>query len=247
MHNRVRITGAVALAVIGAGAISACGLLPGETFTDDAVVKRKITAVRLDNGSGGVTLRGGKGGGKVSVHRSVRYHGDSRPEGATHRVKDGVLVLGGCGADCSVTYTVELPAGLPVSGDISSGSVRLTKVGEVAVTTSSGDIELDGVAGRADVRTSDGEITGRGLSGRGITARTSNGEIDLAPTTPQNVRAETSNGAITVRVPKDRYRVSARTDNGDTHVAVANDPAGRFRLSLTTSNGSITATQLRAE
>ncbi|AJT65936.3 hypothetical protein T261_4282 [Streptomyces lydicus] len=242
--RRVRFAGAVALTALGAYGISACGLFPGKTFTDDAAVPGKITAVRLDTGSGGVTLRGGKGGGKVAVHRSVTYRGD-RPEGATHRVEGGVLVLGGCGKDCAVTYTVELPAGLPVSGETTNGAVRLTKVGKVDVTTGSGDIELDGVAGTAEVRTSNGRITGHGLSGKGITARTSNGEIDLTPTTPQSIRAETSNGAITVKVPKAPYRVTTRTSNGDKNITVPNDPSGRFHLDLTTSNGSITAGQVR--
>ncbi|MFF4950841.1 DUF4097 family beta strand repeat-containing protein [Streptomyces chattanoogensis] len=242
--RRVRFAGAVTLTAIGAYGISACGLFPGETFTDDAAVPEKITTVRLDTGSGGVTLRGGKGGGKVAVHRSVTHHGD-RPEGATHRVEGGVLVLGGCGKDCSVTYTVDLPAGLPVSGETTNGAVRLTKVGKVDVTTGSGDIDLDGVAGTADVRTSNGRITGHGLSGGGITARTSNGEIDLSPATPQSIRAETSNGAITVKVPKAAYRVTIHTDNGDKNLTVPNDPSGRFHLDLTTSNGSITAGQVR--
>ncbi|MGW7490932.1 DUF4097 family beta strand repeat-containing protein [Streptomyces sp. NPDC054786] len=240
MRKRVRFIGIVAMSAIGSVGISACGLLPGKTFRDDAVVSKKITAVRLDSTSGGLTVHGGKGGGKVSVHRSVTYHGD-RPKGATHRVEDGVLVLTGCGKNCSVDYTVELPAGIPVSGETSSGSVDLTEVGPVKVTTSSGTIDLDGVAGTVDARTSNGRITGRGLSGKRIAAETSNGAIDLTPALAQSVRAKTSNGGITLRLPKGPYRVAAETSNGAKHIGVAQDPAGRFHLDLTTSNGDITA------
>ncbi|MGW1377090.1 DUF4097 family beta strand repeat-containing protein [Streptomyces sp. NPDC002446] len=240
MGKRVRIIGAVAAACVGAWGISACGLLPGETFEDDAVVSKKITAIRLDGDSGGVTVRGGKSGGRVSVHRSVTYQGD-RPEEATHRVEHGVLVLGDCGNDCSVDYTVEVPAGLPVSGETSNGAVSLTKVGAVDVTTSSGAIELDGVSGAVDVRTSNGRITGRGLSGKHIGAETSNGDIDLTPANAQNVRAKTSNGSVTVKVPKGPYRISAETSSGTKDIGVATDPAGRYRLDLITSNGDITA------
>ncbi|MFI0712803.1 DUF4097 family beta strand repeat-containing protein [Streptomyces inhibens] len=242
MRKRVRFIGAVAAAVIGACGISACGLLPGETFKDDASVSGKITAVRLDSGSGGLTVRGGKGGGAVSVHRSVTYHGD-RPEGATHRVEDGVLVLRGCGDRCSVNYTVKLPAGIPVSGETSSGDVNLSRVGTVKVTTSSGSIDLYGVAGTVDVRTTDGRISGRGLSGKHITAHTSNGAIYLTPATAQDLRAETSNGSVSVKVPRGRYQVSAQTSNGDKDIRVTNDPAAPFHLDLTTSNGDITAAQ----
>lgn len=243
MGKRVRVIGAVAMACIGAWGISACGLLPGETFKDDAVVSKKITAIRLDGDSGGLTVHGGPvggKGGKVSIQRSVTYHGD-RPQGATHRVEDGVLVLGDCGDDCTVDYTLEVPAGIPVSGETSNGSVSLSKVGAVNVTTSSGAIELDGVSGAVDVRTSNGRITGRGLSGRHIGAETSNGDIDLTPATAQNVRAKTSNGSVTVKVPKGPYRISAETSSGSKDIDVAGDPAARYRLDLITSNGDITA------
>ncbi|MEU6117593.1 DUF4097 family beta strand repeat-containing protein [Streptomyces sp. NPDC047117] len=240
MQRRTRRLISVTLvAGLGTGALVACDAVSGRTFKDDATVSQKITSVRLDSRAGGVELRGGKGVTEVSVHRTVTYH-DERPQGASHRVENGVLVLGGCGRDCSVNYTVELPAGLPVSGGTTAGAIRLSRVGKVNVGTSDGAIELDGVSGRADVRTSNGRIHGRGLAGGPITARTTNGEIDLAPGRPQDVRAETSNGAITLTVPAARYDVSARTSNGDKRIEVSDDPDGRYRLDLTTSNGSIT-------
>ncbi|MGW7362909.1 DUF4097 family beta strand repeat-containing protein [Streptomyces sp. NPDC054841] len=239
MRQQLRLFGAVAMAGIGVMGLSACGLVPGSTFEDDAKVTEKITSVRLDSSSGGVTLRGAKNAGKVSLHRSVDYKGD-KPEGATHRVEDGVLVLGGCGKDCSVNYTVDLPAGLPVSGETSSGAVSLSQVGKVEVTTSSGRIELDGVAGSVDVETSNGRITGTGLQGTGIRAKTSNGGITLTPAKPQDVRAETSNGEIDVTVPSARYKVTVNSNNGDKNIHVDNDPAGQYQVDLTTSNGDIT-------
>ncbi|MFE0187195.1 DUF4097 domain-containing protein [Streptomyces sp. NPDC058989] len=241
MSKRVRVIGAAAVVCVGAWGLGACGLSPAETFKDDAVVSKKITAIRLDGDSGGLTVHGGKAGGAtVSVHRSVSYHGD-RPKGATHRVEDGVLVLGDCGDDCTVDYTLEVPAGIPVSGETSNGSVNLSKVGAVKVTTSSGEVELDGVTGPVDVRTSNGQITGRGLSGRHIDAETSNGGIELSPATAQSIRAKTSNGSVTVKVPKGPYRISAQTSSGDKNIDVASDPAARYRLDLITSNGDITA------
>lgn len=240
MHKRARFLAVVATAGIGMCGIGACGLGPGTTFRDDAEVSQKITAIRLDNTSGGLTVHGGQSGGAVSVHRSVTYRGD-RPGHATHRVENGVLVLGDCGQQCTVDYTVEVPAGLPVSGETADGSLKLSAVGAVRVTTSSGTIDLDGATGPVDATTSDGAITGRGLSGRRIAAETSKGEIDLTPATAQSIRAKTSNGSITVTVPKARYRVSARTDNGDKRLGVVQDPAGRYRLDLSTGNGDVTA------
>ncbi|MEU5237837.1 DUF4097 family beta strand repeat-containing protein [Streptomyces lydicus] len=245
MHLRVRTIGAAALVCAGTLGIGACGLLPGKTFRDDAVVPKKITAVRVDSAAGDVTLRGGTApdgpsSGTAGVHRSVTYHGH-RPERPTHRVEDGVLVLGGCGDGCSVDYTVALPAGLPVSGQTSNGELDLSRVGAVDVRTGSGAVELDAVTGPVDVRTSNGRITGRALSGSHIDAETTNGEIDLTPATPQSIRAKTSNGSVTVRVPEAHYRVSARTSSGDKDISVPDDPSGTLRLDLTTDNGDITA------
>ncbi|WP_207933508.1 DUF4097 family beta strand repeat-containing protein [Actinomadura sp. GC306] len=208
------------------------------TFEDDAALKGDITAVELDDiGAGGVTLRGGAS--EASVHRKVRYRGD-KPEGPTHRIEDGVLKLGDCGSRCSVHYTVDLPAGLPVSGGTSSGGIRLSRVGKVDVSTSSGEIRLDDVAGPVKVKTSNGKIEGRGLKGDETDAETSNGEITLRPATQQNIRAKTSNGEITVTVPAGSYRVAARTGNGDREIGVPNTPSARYGLDLTTSNGDIT-------
>ncbi|MFK4111750.1 hypothetical protein [Streptomyces sp. NPDC002176] len=60
------------------------------------------------------------------MRREVDYRGD-KPQGTTHRIENGVLILGGCGNRCSVNYTVDVPAGVPVSGEVSTGSVRLSK------------------------------------------------------------------------------------------------------------------------
>ncbi|GAA2077293.1 hypothetical protein GCM10009801_33310 [Streptomyces albiaxialis] len=220
MRQRFRIMGLAVLVAAGAAGTSACGLLPGETLEDDAKVSEKITAVRLDNSSGDITLRGEKGARDVSLKRKVEYRGDE--PGTTHRVEDGVLVLKGCGDDCEVSYTVDLPAGLPVKGG-----------------TSNGDITLHAM-GTADVRTSNGEVETRGMTGRSLRAETSNGSLDLSTATPQDIRAETSNGGVTVRPAKGPYRVKADTSNGDRTVKIPDEKKAPHLLDLRTSNGDIT-------
>jgi DUF4097 and DUF4098 domain-containing protein YvlB len=227
----------IAAAGIAAAGLSACDLV-GKTFEDDADISQKITAVRLDSGNGSVTVRGAEGATKASVHREVNYKNGNKP-GATTHVENGVLVLGGCGNDCSVGYTVDVPAGLPVTGRTSNGTIRLTKVSEAKVSTSNGSINLNDVTGVVDVRTTNGRISGHGLKGKGIDAQTSNGSIDLAAAAPQNVRAKTSNGRLAVTVPSARYRVSATTSNGSKELDVPNTPSGAYEIDLTTSNGQI--------
>jgi len=239
MRQRFRCLAIIVAAGIAAGGLAACDPLKEGSFQDDSTLSGKITSVRLEiGGSGGATVKGTKGNGGLSLHRTVAYRGD-KPKGTTYRIENGVLVLGGCGNHCSVTYTVDVPAGIPVRGETSNGSVSVRQVGEVKVTTSSGPIEMNDVSGPVDVRTSNGPITGRNIAGRRLQAETSNGAIELAFATAQDVRAKSSNGRIDLTVPQAGYRVSARTSNGGKRIDVTDDPSGRYRLDLTTSNGAI--------
>ncbi|WP_131737612.1 DUF4097 family beta strand repeat-containing protein [Actinomadura roseirufa] len=239
MRRRVRLVGIVVAVSAGAAVLGACDFKERTTVTDDAVLAQKISSVRLDSTSGGVILRGHRTPGKVSLHRSIAYAND-KPTGPTYEVAGGVLTLRGCGDDCSVTYTIDLPAGLPVSGRTSTGEIGLIDMGTIQVATTSGRIRLDQITGTVDVRTTNGQITGRGLRGGRIRAQTSNGGIDLTSTTPQDIWAKTSNGSVTLTVPTGRYQVAARNSNGDKNLGVPNDPNGDHRLDATTSNGAIT-------
>lgn len=238
MRRHIRLLVAVAAAGIGVGTLGACGLVPGDTYEDSARPSGKVESVRLDSSSGAVRLRSKETVTRVSVHRSIEYHGD-KPEKGTYGIEDGVLTLRGCGDDCSVTYTVDVPPRVPVSGSTSSGGISLSGVGEVDVSTDTGAIDLDDVDGTVDVRTDNGRVNGRGLKGGGVRAQTSNGAVDLGLSTPQDVRARTSNGGVSVTVPDGRYKVSSRTSNGHKDIGLRDDPSGDHSLDLETSNGSI--------
>ncbi|MEV5379289.1 DUF4097 family beta strand repeat-containing protein [Streptomyces nondiastaticus] len=238
MRARLRLLTAVTTAALAASGVSACGMLR-KSFDDDTTVPQKITSVRLDTGSGGVTLRGKEGATTVSLHRYVEYGGD-RPEGPTHRVENGVLVLGGCDDDCSVSYTVDLPAGIPVTGRTSSGAVSVSASGAVKVRTGSGAIDLDDVDGPVEVQAGSGAITGQGLKSGPVAAKTNSGAIDLTMSTAQDVRAEAGSGAVTLTTPDGRYRVTAESGSGGKDIAVRDDASGTHRLDLHTGSGAIT-------
>ena len=221
--------------------LSGCALLqPPKTMSDEATVDAAVTEIEIDDTDGGVFVRGVEGATGITLERTIRYRGD-RTFQETHSVEGDRLVLGGCGNNCSVKYTLEVPAGLDVSGHTENGEVDLTLVNDVDVETSNGRITLDGVTGTIRAATSNGRIEGSALEGDGgIDVSTSNGAIDLRVEVAQDVEANTSNGSIDVSVPDGSYRVNAETSNGRTDVAVPNDSSGEFTLDLSTSNGSIT-------
>ena len=177
----LRLLAASGLALVAAS-LTSCGVEESRNCEDDGALSGAITSVRLDDRAGGVTV-GGVENGSHWLRRTVPFQGE-RPEGATHRIEGRVLILGGCGTRCSVQYAADVPAGLPVGGEVSGGAVRPARVGEVEVSTGSGGVELDGDTGTVPTRTTNGRIDGKGIGGDRIGARTTNGRIDLAPRTP---------------------------------------------------------------
>ncbi|QKW25324.1 DUF4097 family beta strand repeat protein [Streptomyces seoulensis] len=239
MHQRLRLLAAASVTVIAAGALGACGVISDDHFKDDHSVSDRITSIRLDNKDGGVEIRGDSDTTKVSVHREVGYRGD-KPDSPSFRVDDGVLVLAGCGDDCSIDYTVDVPAGLPVTGTTSNGAIDLSGVGAVQVGTSNGDVTVDGADGAVDLHTSNGRIKAKGLKGGGVKAKSSNGPVVIGTAAAQNVWVRTSNAPVTVTAAAGPYRVTAHTSNGSPHVSVPTDPKARYALDLGTSTGDIT-------
>lgn len=241
MRLKLRLVSGVAVAGVAVGtlgALTGCGWLPGTTFEDDTSLTDEINSVRLDSGDGAVTLNGEKDAKKVSIHREIEYR-DDKP-GATHKVEDGVLVLGGCGRHCSVNYTVDLPAGLPIEGKTSNGSIALSAMDTVKVKTTNGAIELKNITGDIDVTTNNGRVRGSGLTGDRVSVETSNGDVNLNAAEPRDVRAKTSNGSIDVAVPPARYDVSTDTSNGGEDIGVDTETGADRTLDLSTSNGDIT-------
>ncbi|QDY81303.1 DUF4097 family beta strand repeat protein [Streptomyces qinzhouensis] len=217
--------------------LSGCGMTRGDSFDDRTALSGKITSVLLD-GPGDVTVRGRKGGAALTLERRVEYRGD-RPKKSTYSIENGVLVLGDCGKDCTAEYEVEVPDGIPVRGKVSGGTVKLSQVGSVRVTTGSGRVELNGVTGAVEVVTGKGRITGRNIKGGPVRAQSSEGAVQLTARTPVSATVRTDGGRINVRVPKARYQVSVASEGGDTNVEMAHDPSGRYGITLRSKDGDI--------
>ncbi|MFF2651664.1 DUF4097 domain-containing protein [Streptomyces sp. NPDC058045] len=233
-----RLLAAAVLLPLAAGGLSACSVLEQKVFEDDAEVPRKVTAIRVDSGNGGVRVDASADVRTPSVHREVKYRGD-KPGGTSFRVEHGVLTLSGCGRNCGVDYVVKVPAGLPVTGGTSNGGLTLNDVGKVDVHTSNGRIKVSKSRGPVKLRTSNGDIEIENAEHGDIDAQTSNGQVTLGTATPQNIKAHSSNGDITVTAPPAEYRISAHATSGGKKLAFGNNPSGRYRLDLSTSNGDL--------
>lgn len=144
---------------------------------------------------------------------------------------------------CNVSFTVEVPADLPVEINGSNGSVQVRGVtAAVDVDNDNGSIDLEDLSGDIRASNDNGRITGRRLTSPVVDAGTDNGRIELSfAGPPQSVSARTSNGSITVIVPDADvpYRVDMHSGNGSTDNAVRTDPASDHAIDLSSDNGSI--------
>jgi hypothetical protein len=238
--SATRLRAAATIGVIAALLlIAGCGIIGPTMRTEgSADLDPTITEIRVDSGSGSVTVSGDDDG-EASLEWVVSTRAN-RTIGPTYSMDGATLVLHGCGRWCSVDYTLRVPEGVDVTGRTANGAIDLSDVGEVDMQTTNGRITLDGVSGRVRASSSNGRIEGEGLVGSGIEVSTSNGSIELELASAQDVSAESSNGSIVVRVPDGSYRVETQTSNGSETVRIPNSDTGRFLIDLRTSNGPIT-------
>ncbi|WP_327304581.1 DUF4097 family beta strand repeat-containing protein [Streptomyces sp. NBC_01298] len=212
-----------------------------KTASADATVAEAVTTVDVsDAGSGSIEVVAGTGPG-VTVRRTVHYRGDTVPEPA-QRISGGVLTLtnGNCSGRCSVDYRLEVPASATVRAGSSSGSVTVAGVAAADVTTSSGSVRADRIAGPLKVRTSSGSIAAEGLAGPGADARSESGDVRLAfAKAPASVAVKTGSGDAKVKVPSAPYALDVSTSSGDREITVPGDPSATARLAVRTSSGDI--------
>lgn len=206
-----------------------------------------VTSITLDLDSASVEVT--VGGSEVVVDRSVTvgFMGGtptSEQVGVNLRLEYDCPPVIGTG--CRGSYSIRVPEGTSITGGTSNGPITLTGIdGLVDVSTSNGPITLDRVESvRVDARTSNGRIIATGLRSPEVEVRTSNGRVSLHfDASPTRVSARSSNGEVEVMVPSDSpaYAVSASTSNGQTRIDIRTDPASTSSMTLSTSNGDITA------
>jgi hypothetical protein len=219
-----------------------------------------VSALEIDNSTGGeVLLRGGTGD-EVTVDRKLRGSPLSEPdedieaEGGTLEIEtdcSGLPLF----SSCSVDYEVTVPTGTQVTletisgrvsvenleGDLSvettSGAVDVSEhSGAVDVESVSGNIVLDGVEGAARAHTVSGRITASG-EGPLLDVSSTSGEIRAEDFTADEIRAESVSGAL--ELGGGFTTLEAVTTSGEVR-ARTTDPFDL--LSVETVSGGVVAT-----
>jgi Toastrack DUF4097 len=230
--------GSRAMAAIAAGCgavmpllLAGCGPLTqlgAGTHTPAAqvyTVTARVTTLVIKSGSGSIDVTGGSRN-TISVSQQADY-GKTAPT-ATHVVSGTTLTLGyTCPSEfvCSVSYDVQVPAGVAVQVSSAAGAITLTSL-----------------AGPVSAQTSAGLITATSLTSPTASLKSDAGGIDATfSAAPASVHATTNVGPISISVPGSAsYAVSTHTYVGSSTVTVPKSTSSPHAVSASSDLGSIT-------
>jgi hypothetical protein len=257
-----RRAGALTLIAATIVALAGCGGV-GAKLTYNDTEKVKITAIDLAGHSGDVQVKTSA----IDETRITRViHRNSDP-GRSYQLEGTVLHLNtDCGIHCSVSYQIEAPPGVTVTGTLSSGDVRLTGTGAADVTVTSGDVMVDGATGAVKVTATSGDISVVGakgpvtlqatsgnlravdVAGGPVSAKVTSGDVVIKINTATSVTAEANSGDVQVMVPGGGYQVHAQAGSGDTNIGsgINADGASKNVLDLRAGSGDVTVTAAAA-
>lgn len=269
------LVGSGLLAAVAAVAVSGCGISIERTKHEHQDISYSLDSTGLKNlafhvSSGDVQITGSSTNSQIQVHERLNYTTNHKPA-PTHRVSDGTLSLAyqcpGNGlsigfSECSVDYTVQVPAALALDLHDGSGDVRLDHwKGDVqahlgsgnlvahdltgstaAFDLGSGDVGITGASGALKVHTSSGQVRLTSLRSVHVTGDSSSGDVTAAfVSPPTDAVLTTGSGQIRVTLPaRYSYAVDASTDSGDRpQPRVPTDPNSPYHVRAHSSSGDV--------
>jgi len=180
-------------------------------------------SVTTDNGS--VEVQGRSDATEIKVLATFRARTQERLDAAK------VVIIANPAGGASIS--VEWPDGERQSNEGCSMVIVVPDAVGVSIDTSNGRIIIDGLAGTATLKSSNGAITVKDHQGD-VNAQTSNGRIEAHGVTG-SLDLDTRNGAISIT--EALSTVKAVTNNGRINVKLAGEQSGS--VTLKSSNGGI--------
>ena len=253
----------VALGIPGVRLIAGAGSPVGGSSPVTAVPSRvvtvvqPVTSVNVESYGSNISVSGGSGR-DTRVAESITYgEPDAGPPAVTVSVSDGRLTLAApsCAvSNCSVGFTVTVPADVTVTAtsdggpvDVSGvaranigsagGPVRATGIrGPLAVQTGGGSLVLEGIGGPLHADTGSGPLLGRAVAAAMTTVTTEGGDADLEFTGPAGAAAtvSTGGGGAQLQFTAAPRSVVVSTDGGAAFVTV---PGGPYALTTDSDGG----------
>jgi DUF4097 and DUF4098 domain-containing protein YvlB len=214
------------VAAIGWGALALVELGARHTTTERASYAG-VRSIEVHAASGSVTIAQGPARSRVEVTTRVTRglragHHSARVTGSTLHLHSDCSWF--ASISCSASYTVKVPAGLPVR-----------------VFSAAGDVRVDGVrASSIQLGSAAGDVRATGVRAARISASSSAGDVRVeALSVPRELTATSSAGDVRLDVPDAVYAVQADTSAGDRRVEARQDPASPNRIVARSSAGDV--------
>lgn len=122
---------------------------------------------------------------------------------------------------CGVDYSVTVPPGVSVSVESTSGDVQVEGLAGLTATTGSGDVRSRSSTGPIEIHTGSGDV-----------------EVHSS-TAPQTVSVTTGSGDVAVDVPSAAYDLSTVTSSGDVNSCLPASTGTAGRITVVTGSGDI--------
>lgn len=249
----------IAVLVLSVLSFLVVGSFLGRTAEASNKLDRSVKRVELASGNGDVEIVGADTN-QIEVRERVR-HRFGKPD-QTYEVEGDTVRLGSdCGWGCSVDYAVTVPKGTEVTGESSSGDVKVRDLtAPVNVKLSSGDLEVDNIEGSlhaelnsgsvslerirgdVDARTTSGDIALSEVTGR-TKLQTTSGEIEGDLRSSSAIEARTTSGDIELQVA-DAKSIRAQATSGSIQLAV---PDRAYKIDTDTSSGDVNLGDIRQD
>jgi hypothetical protein len=220
---------------------------PAPVEVQHQVYRHPVDRIELDLGADDATLAAGPGG-QVDVERRLRGHTKPRVEETWHgntlhiqvrcRTSKRWLPVS---AHCTAAYTIRIPADTVVDARTTSGDVNVLGIaGSLRLATRSGDIRLSDTTGPVWVHADSGSVIGGKLRSHDVNAQLKSGTARLAfVAVPRSVTTTTASGDIDISVPEGRYRIHANTGSGAWKVAVISDDNAKSGITAQAGSGDV--------
>jgi hypothetical protein len=250
--NRTWLAAGLLVTVLAmvAGGVTACEAItdsgPGQSAQQGQTYQHKTSRVEIDLGAGDITLSPGSAD-QVVVDRRLRWK-HTRP--TTHEDWDGstLRVSAVCPDqdNCSVNYTLQVPANVTVQAHTAAGNLSIRDVtGALDLRNESGNVKVYNPQAQVRIQGTSGDITGSGLRSTDVQVQTNSGDITLGfNTSPNAAKATTQSGTVRITVPRagsgaDGYHVQAATNAGQRQVQVQEDSAGQHSIVASADAGDV--------
>jgi hypothetical protein len=280
MTSRIGLV-ALALALGAASPVFAQRVPFEQTFTVPPAARLEVTTDRgkidvsagepgriVVNGEATVRVGWTVPSDAIELARQVAAHPPASQDGATVRL--GLPADTRARDAVTVSYSVRVPPGTAILSTSESGAtsiggagaatvrtgsaaIRVSRVQSASITTGSGAVTADAIAGALAIETSSSAVEARGIAGD-LRVRTSSGSVHAALTGRGTVDVETGSSAIDLRGVAGALRSSSRSGtqkiagtpsaawtvtSGSGSVSVTIPAGGRLTLEATSRSGSV--------